>query len=306
MTTAPFGPGNYRYIPGVFQYSGGVAAEAGYRLERVMFRNPVPLKEGFARVEALIGAAVHRGRLPRLQRGLCRHAGEMGHLRYRSAHQSCRPLQCLPRDREAGRALVPRLRLHCSGSGRRALLPRRGQRRGARRQVQLSRSHHPSRRRLTRRSHRKGALRARRDGTPHGRARLHLGAIDGGAALYGARSASFSCRRGRPARRRPLRPHLALRAPAGRRARVRDGLPRHRGRACGLACCRRSLPPFSPRLRGKPKQGGSGPQKAIKGLAAASGPEPRVAAVAPACGRRCWAGWSSPVAGPPSTHRRCG
>ena len=45
MTTAPFAPGNFRYIPGVFQYSGGVAADPGYRLERVMFRSPVPLKE---------------------------------------------------------------------------------------------------------------------------------------------------------------------------------------------------------------------------------------------------------------------
>ena len=57
MTTAPFAPGNFRYIPGVFQYSGGVAADPGYRLERVMFRNPVPLKDGFARVEAMLAAA---------------------------------------------------------------------------------------------------------------------------------------------------------------------------------------------------------------------------------------------------------
>ncbi len=57
MGTAPFAPGNFRYIPAVFQYSGGVAADPGYRLERVMFKNPVPLKEGFARVEAMIAAA---------------------------------------------------------------------------------------------------------------------------------------------------------------------------------------------------------------------------------------------------------
>lgn len=57
MGTAPFGPGNYRYIPAVFQYSGGIAADTGYRLERVMFKNPVPLKEGFARIEAIIKAA---------------------------------------------------------------------------------------------------------------------------------------------------------------------------------------------------------------------------------------------------------
>ena len=57
MGTAPFAEGNYRYIPAVFQYSGGVVADPGYRLERVMFKNPVPLKDGFARIEALIAAA---------------------------------------------------------------------------------------------------------------------------------------------------------------------------------------------------------------------------------------------------------
>lgn len=57
MTTATFAPGGYRYVPGVFQYSGGVAAEAGYRLERVTFARPVPLAEGFQRVAAIIEEA---------------------------------------------------------------------------------------------------------------------------------------------------------------------------------------------------------------------------------------------------------
>jgi hypothetical protein len=57
MSTAPFASGNYRYIPAVFQYSGGVAAEPGYRLERVMFKNPVPLKQGFARAAEIIKGA---------------------------------------------------------------------------------------------------------------------------------------------------------------------------------------------------------------------------------------------------------
>jgi hypothetical protein len=59
MSTQLFAPGGYRYIPGVFQYSGGVAAEPGFRIERVTFRNPVPLVQGFARVAAIIKA---RGR----------------------------------------------------------------------------------------------------------------------------------------------------------------------------------------------------------------------------------------------------
>lgn len=51
----------YRYIPGPFQYSAGVAALPGHRLERVRFLNPVPLDEGFARIERYMDEA----RLPR-------------------------------------------------------------------------------------------------------------------------------------------------------------------------------------------------------------------------------------------------
>ncbi len=54
---AHFAAGNYRFIPAVFQYSGGVAAEDGYAIERVRFRAPVPLREGFARIERIIGEA---------------------------------------------------------------------------------------------------------------------------------------------------------------------------------------------------------------------------------------------------------
>jgi hypothetical protein len=50
-------PGGYRYIPAVFQYSGGVAALPGFAVERVRFRRPVPLKEGFRRIEQTIAAA---------------------------------------------------------------------------------------------------------------------------------------------------------------------------------------------------------------------------------------------------------
>lgn len=50
MSTAVFAKGGYRYIPAVFQYSGGVAAETGFRLERARFARPVPLVEGFRRI----------------------------------------------------------------------------------------------------------------------------------------------------------------------------------------------------------------------------------------------------------------
>ena len=46
----------YRYIPGPFQYSAGVAAVPGYAIERVRFANVLPLEEGFRRIEALLTA----------------------------------------------------------------------------------------------------------------------------------------------------------------------------------------------------------------------------------------------------------
>ena len=61
----PFTAGGYRFIPGPFQYSGGVAAEAGFRIERVRFARPVPLAQGFAAVEA------HLARLGRPVTAFC-------------------------------------------------------------------------------------------------------------------------------------------------------------------------------------------------------------------------------------------
>jgi hypothetical protein len=51
-----FGPGGYRYITGVFQYSAGDAAEPGFAIERVQFAKPLPLLEGFAAAEAHLAA----------------------------------------------------------------------------------------------------------------------------------------------------------------------------------------------------------------------------------------------------------
>ena len=50
-----FHSGGYRYIRGPFQYSGGVAAEPGFTIERVRFSRPVALDEGFARIKAHLG-----------------------------------------------------------------------------------------------------------------------------------------------------------------------------------------------------------------------------------------------------------
>ena len=52
-----FQAGGYRFIKGVFQYSGGVAAEPGWRITRVMFRAPLPLAAGFAAAERIMAAA---------------------------------------------------------------------------------------------------------------------------------------------------------------------------------------------------------------------------------------------------------
>lgn len=54
--TALFEPGGYRYVRGPFQYSGGVAAEPGFAIERVRFAQPVPVAEGFQRIEAHLTA----------------------------------------------------------------------------------------------------------------------------------------------------------------------------------------------------------------------------------------------------------
>lgn len=55
--TIDFAPGAYAYMPGVFQYSGGVVAANGMRIERVRFANPVALAQGFARIEAFLERA---------------------------------------------------------------------------------------------------------------------------------------------------------------------------------------------------------------------------------------------------------
>ena len=49
-----FEAGDYRYVPGPFQYSGGVAAQAGFALERVRFKTPVPIAAGFSVIESYL------------------------------------------------------------------------------------------------------------------------------------------------------------------------------------------------------------------------------------------------------------
>jgi hypothetical protein len=55
--TSDFTAGNYRFIPAVFQYSSGAAADPGFEIERVRFDVRVPLAEGFARIAKHIQSA---------------------------------------------------------------------------------------------------------------------------------------------------------------------------------------------------------------------------------------------------------
>ena len=56
-STIAVAAGGFRFVPGVYQYSAGVAAEPGFRIERARFAEPVPLAEGFARIAAALDAA---------------------------------------------------------------------------------------------------------------------------------------------------------------------------------------------------------------------------------------------------------
>jgi hypothetical protein len=49
--------GGYRFMPGVSQYSAGVAALPGFALERVRFANPVPLRQGFEKIAQVLKEA---------------------------------------------------------------------------------------------------------------------------------------------------------------------------------------------------------------------------------------------------------
>ena len=55
--TRDFAAGNYRFIPAVFQYSSGAAADRGYEIERVRFDRLLPLGQGFAQIAKYIQAA---------------------------------------------------------------------------------------------------------------------------------------------------------------------------------------------------------------------------------------------------------
>jgi hypothetical protein len=57
MSVAIFDAGGYRYLEGMFQYSGGVAAQPGFEIVRARFARPLALQDGFRAIEAHIKAA---------------------------------------------------------------------------------------------------------------------------------------------------------------------------------------------------------------------------------------------------------
>ena len=57
LEVAHFEAGNYRYVRGPFQYSGGVRADAGYALRRVRFSKPVAVAQGFELIKSHLQAA---------------------------------------------------------------------------------------------------------------------------------------------------------------------------------------------------------------------------------------------------------
>jgi hypothetical protein len=57
MSVATFDAGGYRYIEGMFQYSGGSAAQPGFEIVRARFARPLALQEGFRAIEAHLKAA---------------------------------------------------------------------------------------------------------------------------------------------------------------------------------------------------------------------------------------------------------
>src|SRR3982074_1937460 len=143
--SAAFAPGNYRFIPGVFQYSGGAAADDGYEIQRVRFRTPVRLTEGFERIERIITQAGRpltpfcacelRSPAPFTEQGF-RAFNEI----YSVTTRKWGPV-------------------HGQTTRRRQELRHRGQRRGPRRRRELPRAHGAARRADSGRDAREGALR---------------------------------------------------------------------------------------------------------------------------------------------------
>ncbi len=231
----------YRYIPFAFQYSGGVEALPGFRIERVEFARPLALAAGFSWIEnylsqqgvPLPGFCACELRSPAqftdqgfidFNRHYTGHADAMGR------DEECRgqpggAQQRHPAAAQAVGAEFPCVLLRASGDGDPGSFVIAGSgeagdgpRPYAERTVRYGETSAGAMREkavfvLGRMEERMAALREKL-----GRCHLH-------PSLYSLRCPLLSGGRNRPAGCRPARPALAPRAAAGRGAGIRDGLP---------------------------------------------------------------------------------
>ena len=176
MTIHDLTSGGYRYLEGVFQYSGGVCALDGYRIERVRFRHMPPIAEGFERIEKHLAglglpltnfcacelrspAQFTEAGFRSFNEGYVKTLERWGTLRQRP--QSRRPQQCLSGDRTPADAGLPCLQLCAAGQIPGTQLRHRWQRRSFRARRQLPRSYRGLWRHQLRRNEGEGALRSR-------------------------------------------------------------------------------------------------------------------------------------------------
>ena len=215
-----FAAGNYRFIPAVFQYSGGAAADPGFEIERVRFDSLLPLADGFAQVASHIQAA---GR-PLTSFCACelRSPAAFTEDGFRAFNQhyvktlaewglfdgTTNPVARSNVCPEIDPPSEPSFYAFCFTRPKADAMPifrDLRQRRGAGRGRQLSRADRALPRPQPGGPQGQGPLHGRRDGGAHGRVRRWLEGYDGRAGLYRARFSSACsqttwCAAARPAR----------------------------------------------------------------------------------------------------------
>ena len=234
--TTLFEPGGYRYVRGRFQYSGGVSAEPGFVIERARFARPVPLVEGFRRIETYLDGL---GRPPTAfcacelrSPGQFTEEGFIAFNRvyvrtlegwgiFKDEENPVARSNVCPEVHPPDRTQLPCIFVHGTGRGERCggaeELRNRGLRRSARRTRRVRGPDHPSRGHLARSNAGKGAVRPRSDGASDGGVGHDVGGRHHEPSLHGPRNPWVSRRRGRPPGCGTGRCHMDLRPAAGPR-----------------------------------------------------------------------------------------
>ena len=143
IETVEAAKGGYRFMPGVSQYSAGVAALPGFTLERVRFTKPVPLRQGFDRIAQIFkdagrpltafAACELRSPAPFTESGFMKfNEVYTGTLKAWGVHagrrQSCGAQQRLSEGRSAGGTELPCVHVCRAGCQCADVVRRRGQR----------------------------------------------------------------------------------------------------------------------------------------------------------------------------------